>query len=362
MLNKVCGIVGGTKGNGWVVVISRQGFESASKEDWEDVVNKAEDLAPIQESQRSIWTTWRISVDKLTGKAYTILRAMAMLGHGGIGVAVVNGILKAAAAVESGSVKVMFRKVIMKELMHGSSLVWRDEGGAGGRSLYGLHRLMRRFILNDMVRGSTMWTDVYSLALPAVYESVKTELEKEGNSFRALTDVFENNHRELSIHTLALVHHYVLQAQGSEGCDVSRVESIHWYSGRVMGFMGKLEEAAQVWEQLLAILHHQQGRNRRQNSIEGLSDMPHHENRGKEVKSCIATVHDSDDSGHKATGQRSRSASGLEGSVERRPAIHGHNKPHSDIAASLDNLGIVYERMGKLDKALERHEESLEMF
>ncbi len=84
--------------------------------------------------------------------------------------------------------------------MHGSSLAWQDEG-EGIRKAYRMHRLERQFVLIDTVRGSRLWSDVYSLALSVVYEVVKVGLEKKGNSFREFPIVFENNHRELSAHS-----------------------------------------------------------------------------------------------------------------------------------------------------------------
>ncbi len=341
-------------------------FESANKEDWESVMNKTEEVKPIQDSQRSIWTTWKISVQKLSEKARAVLRAMAMLGQGGIREAIVKGILKAATATEDGSsnFKVLFQNVVMKELMHGSSLIWRDkgEGEAEERWMYMMHRLVRRFILNDMGRGSRVWNHVYSVALPAVREVVKTELGKEGKSFTALPDIFENNHRELWTHSLALVHHYVLPAQGSEVRDVPEMKDIHQYSGRVMRFMAKLEEEAQVWEQLLTILHYQQAKTGRRSSNEGLSDVLNQENDGKEVKSRIAVGFDLLGSGPKAIEELNSAASKQEKGLEMGQMVHGHTKPHCDIAKALNDLGVVYRKMGKLDKALEKHEQSLDMY
>ncbi len=42
-------------------------------------------------------------------------------------------------------------------------------------------------------------------------------------------------------------------------------------------------------------------------------------------------------------------------------AIHGREKPHPAIAMSLDNLGNVYRRLGRLEKSQEKHEQSLDM-
>ncbi len=317
-------------------------FESANKkEDWEDVMEKIEDMKPVQDSQRSIWTTWIISVEKLSMEALSVLRAMAILGQGGVEEPIVKGILEVVAADGKDRVTGTFRKVILKELIHGSSLIWRDEGEEGERCTYGMHRLVRRFILIEMVYGSVVWHDVYSTALPVVHEKLKIELEKEGMSFRALPDVMVDNLRELSAHSLALVHHHVLPAQRSEVRDVSKVEEIHWCSGMVMRFMGKLEEEAQVWEQLLAILRYQKAENRNRGIASSLNNLG---------VVCIEL------------GQLDKALVTYEQSLEMFREIYGHNKPHHAIAASLNNLGYLYEAMGKLDKALETYEQSLEMY
>ncbi len=103
-----------------------------------------------------------------------------------------------------------------------------------------MHRLEQRFIVCDMERGSGLWHEVYSFTLVRVHEAVETELGMEGKSFKQLPAVFDNNHREISLHTIALVHHCMLPAHGCEVQDVSKVEEIHRYSGKTMEFAGKL--------------------------------------------------------------------------------------------------------------------------
>ncbi len=374
-LKKLCGDVDGHGFGGLPLAIVQAGsfiaqfnysfagylnlFESANKA-WEDVMNKTEELKSIRESQRSIWTTWKISVEKLSRKAYTALRAMAMLGPGGIGEAIVNGILKAAAADGGDSMEGMFRNVIVKELMHGSSLIWPDEVDGEERPMYTMHRLVRRFILSGMVRGSAVWNHVHSLALLAVHECVRIELEEEGNSFSELPDVFEKNHREFATHCLALSHHYSLRRQGDDMQHVSEVEEIHLYGGRIMKFMGKWEKEIQVWEQYLAILQRQEEENRR-SCVERFLKVWCRRNRGKELNSRIARVYDSLGVAVMEAGNLIDAASKLEKGLAMKRAVHGHKKPHPDIATSLNNLGLVYEQMGELEKALEKHEESLAM-
>ncbi len=79
-----------------------------------------------------------------------------------------------------------------------------------------MNRHVRRFVLNEIVHVSAVCNYAFSLALPAVHETVKIELEEEGTSFCELPDVFENGHCELSVHSLALVLHHMLPAKGSQ--------------------------------------------------------------------------------------------------------------------------------------------------
>ncbi len=332
-------------------------FESANrKEDLEDIMNKTDEVKLIQDSQRSIWTTWKISVKILSGTACMVLQAMAMLGQGGIGEAIMNKILRAATANGGVTIEAMFRNVIKKELMHGSSLIWCDEGERQGACMFKMHRLVQRFILNDMVRGSAI-----SLTLRAVREVVKTELEKEGNSFCELPDVFENSHRELSTYTLALVHHYMLPAPARDLQDVSELEDFHWYTGKGTEFMGNWEEEVQAWDHLLIILHHQQTEKQRRRLSVCLVDARYRRNQEKKEKIRIVGVYCNMGFALRRIGKLDSAASKHEQGLEIRRAIYGYGKPHPVIASSLNSLGNVYLQMEKMDKALENHEQSLEM-
>ncbi len=76
----------------------RDMFENTNRiEDMQELMRNTEEVKPIQESQRSIWTTWRISVGQLSNEAYSVLRAMAMLSPGGVGEVVMKGIVKKKA-------------------------------------------------------------------------------------------------------------------------------------------------------------------------------------------------------------------------------------------------------------------------
>ncbi len=333
-------------------------LKNANSKEWEDFMKKSDELKLVRDSQRSIWTTWKISVEKLSGTACVVLQAMAMLGQGGIEESIVKGILKAAAADGGGNEEKMFLNLFVQELMHGSSLIWCDEGEGEGRNMFRMHRLVQLFILNNIVRGSTVWENAYSLALRGLHHCVETELQKESKSFYELPDVLENNHRELAAHSLALVHHHVLPVKGNEIRNVSEATEIYWYCGNVMQFTGKLEGEVRVWEHLSAIFIHQDAEYRRRNCIERLLDVWYRRNRGKEVKSSIARVYNQLGSAYMRDGSLRRAALKLEQSLKMRRAIHGRFKPHPDIAMSLNDLGNVYQLIGKLDKALKKHKES----
>ncbi len=324
-------------------------------EDMQDIMRNTEEVKPIRESQRSIWTTWKISVGQLSGDAYEVLRVMAMLGPGGVGVPILEGILEGVAADAGRSVDWMFRNIVVGELIHGSSLICRYAGQGQEGDMYRMHRLVRLFVVSDMERGSAEWNEVYSLALVCVHEAVEFELENDGKSFRELPDVFGNNHLEIASHAIGLVHHHTLPAQGAEIRDVSKVEEIHRYSGGVMKFMGKVEEEVQVWERLVDVLEHRQAAKRsRSRELCFLDD-------GSEVKSSNSTSWSTFEGAPMRSGKLNDEALKHEQSLELLLAIQRRNKPYSDIGASLDNLGSVYGKLGKLDKALEKHEQSLQM-
>ncbi len=117
-------------------------FKNAKRvEDMQNIMKNTEDMKPIRESQRSIWTTWKMSVGRLSGKAYGVLRAMAMLGAVGVEEAILKGIVKGFARDEEGIGELMFRNVVIKELIHGSSLIFRGEGERDGREGY-MYRML----------------------------------------------------------------------------------------------------------------------------------------------------------------------------------------------------------------------------
>ncbi len=338
------------------------------REGMQDIMNVREEVRRIRELQRSIWTTWKISVEKISEKAYTVLRAMAVLGSAGVGKAIVKGILEAATANGDGVVEEMFRKVILEELMRGSALIWCDEGEGEGecqaRRIYKMHRLVRRFVLSDMRRGSALWNEVYSVALGTVHESVETELGKEGKSFTLLPDVFGSNHHEFVAHALALVDNYTLRRPGNDMGHGSKVEDIHQYCGALMRFMGKPRVEVEVWEHLLDILHCREAESRKKSYSARFWDIWYRRsqgNQGKELQCSIAGAYYSQGGAMRRIGELDDAASVLERSLEMYRAIHGYNKAHADIASSLYDLALVYCDQGMLERAAELHEQSLDM-
>ncbi len=78
-------------------------------------------------------------------------------------------------------------------------------------------------------------------------------------------------------------------------------------------------------------------------------------------QSCIAGVYYALGNALMRNGKLNDAASKHEQSLEIVLLIHGHDKPHPVIVASLRNLGCVHEEQGKLEKALEKYENCLEM-
>ncbi len=218
-----------------------------------------------------------------------------------------------------------------------------------------MHRLVLRFIVNEIERGSRLWNEVYSFALVSVHETVEKELEMVGKSFEQLPVVFNNNQREIAAHAIALVHHHTLPAEGAQIRNVSQVEDMHWYSGKAMKSLGRVEEEVQVWEGLVNVLEHRQVPDQSKSNSQSLLDVR------TDRESRVAAANDSLGMAFMRNGRLNDATAKLENSLKMRLAIHGPDKPHSDIALSLNNLGLMYEAMGNSDKTLEKYEKSLQM-
>ncbi len=141
------------KGPGWLTDVLNMLKNANSIEDIQDIMNTAEYDMPSIRLPETVWDTWKKIVLKLSGKAYDVLHAMAMLGPGVVGEAMVNGILRAAAADGGGSVDGLFRNVIVGELMLVSSLIRRDEGKGEGICTYRINSAMLPYILNPTILG-----------------------------------------------------------------------------------------------------------------------------------------------------------------------------------------------------------------
>ncbi len=314
-------------------------FRNASrKEDLESIMENLVELTPIREAQRSIWTTWRISVERLSDKAYSILRAMSMLGQTPIAESIVKGILREARD-QGDSVDLMFRNVFMKELVHGSSLVYREE--EHGERVYSMHRLVRRFILGDMQRGSVSWNNVFNLALLSLHNRVDVELKNKKRTFNGVLDFFGDRHREFVPHILAIIDHLALASSGAEVPYVSKVEDLHRYSGYLLRFFGKIQEEVRVWKRFCAVLRRQYGENK--------------------VTDSIIDVHCELGESLMVIGRLDEAVDVLERSLSMCRAVYGDDIAHRNIAKCMNNLGLVYLDQGKLEKAAEMHENSLTM-
>ncbi len=75
------------------------------------------------------------------------ITSMAMLGSGGVADAIVKGVLKRVLADERVIVDQLLRNVVIEELVHGSSLICRNEGEGYVNRLY---RLVQEFILRGI--------------------------------------------------------------------------------------------------------------------------------------------------------------------------------------------------------------------
>ena len=220
-------------------------YENANeKYNLKSIMKNLENITPIRDEQRSILTTWQISVERLSAKAYKVLRAMAMLGAAPVSEPIVKLMLeKASDGIDSE--ETTFREVFMEELVFGSSLVYREEGNKFYS--YGMHRLVRGFVLSNMERGTEVWNDTFNLALLSIHKRVEEVLEADDKGFDDLPDFYElhrsEHHLEFLQHTCSLIDHYSLPSGGHEIKNFSEMVQL-------MKFTSKLcHESYNWWEE-----------------------------------------------------------------------------------------------------------------
>ncbi len=105
----------------------------------------------------------------------------------------------------------------------------------------------------------------------------------------------------------------------------------------------------------MQISHHRQASSGRRSCDGHVSDEENYE------KSLTAYAYSSLGNALLKNGKLDYGISIIEESLEMYITIHGHDKPHPDIARSLNNFGSVFELLARLVKALEKHEQSFKV-
>ena len=304
-------------------------FMSANrKEDLQKIIMNMEELKAIRESQRSIWTTWKISVKQLSETGYAVLQAMAMQGQGCIGEAMMKGILKAAAQ-EGGSAEELYESVVVRELMHGSSLIWRDERRGEGSRTYEMHRLVRRFILNEMVIGQQSKNGRSRIErLLDVFSGTRGVIDSQGRKVISATSILEQT----------------LQIRGA----------IHGYGKPHLDTASTLNNLGLEYERKCELTKAQE---KYQQSL----DMTREIHGDGKPHPHVALLLSNLGRVYMKVGNLDEALEKHKQSLEVRQTIHGKGKPHLDIVMALCHIGEVYHMQKKLNQAADYLEKSLEM-
>ena len=185
-----------------------------------------------------------------------------MLGAAPVSEPIVKLMLeKASDGIDSE--ETTFREVFMEELVFGSSLVYREEGNKFYG--YGMHRLVRGFVLSSMERGTEVWIDTFNLALLSTHERVEELLEADDKNFDDLPNFHEKhlaeNYIEFQPHACSLIDHYSLPNAGHEIEYFSELVQLMKFSSELYCPQYYRLERKKVLESLLAALHYKYGKN-----------------------------------------------------------------------------------------------------
>ncbi len=139
---------------------------------WNDLSHVFETLMDadvVHSGQRTIWTTWKVSMDALDEISRRAIRAVAMLGVGDVPKSLMRCLVNKCVTdgSESNELNALFCKVVKGNLVNGSSLLSEE----AERGSFRLHPLIREYVRFDL---SLLDRCVYQdIALRAVYDTFR---------------------------------------------------------------------------------------------------------------------------------------------------------------------------------------------
>ncbi len=281
------------------------------------------------------WGALEYGVQKLSRKAYDVLYAIAMLGPGYVGEAMMDGILRAATADGGGSVDGLFRTVIMGELMLGTSLIWRKKGKEGNCT-YNMGSDLREYILNPTVLGlhPKSRRSRIRLLVNVGYRRFRGVRNSQWRAIMSIRRLISTTSKlEQTLDARGAIHGY-----GRPHLDkASTLNNL----GLEYERKGELDKALEKLEEGLEMARAMHGHGR---------PHPH-----------LALLLNNLGRVYMKTGKLDKAMQKHIECLEMRQVMVGNGKSHPDIAISLRNIGEVHHLQENLNKAVEFLQQCLEM-
>lgn len=295
-------------------------------------------LGYVNESQRSILTAWKLNVDKLSAGARVILNAVSLLGDE----AMCEGIMKSVLILrKTGSENTVWKESLASDELTSYEKIVLEE-------LVFASSLAQRTSCN---RGEDSFT-IHRLVRMFVLVDMGKGSEKWAAAFnlairsthRFLRILLENagksftdnpsGYGDRQLEILAHAHAIVRHHQDSAPKVLQKeLHDLYSFTGVCLKWSARFREAQSLYHKLLVTLREIYGNN---------EDGVH--------PGIAASLHNMG-SVYEAQGKLEEAESMYEKSLGMKYSVRGEDGLHPDIAASLHNMGSVYMAQGKLEEA-----------
>lgn len=310
-------------------------YESSSKQEKLDtLLRKSNEFDPVRPEQRAVLTTWKMSVELLSPRAFEVLRTISLLGNILLPEFILKAILEKISKSDD-SVVCSFRHVVIDELVYGSYLLqWRKAD-----SSFDMYHLVRQFLILELQNNNKeTWSTFSNILLLTMHECVHSHLRKLGFSFIAFPE--EPNDRLVLYleHVLSVVHLFT-QDIGSRSSFhyISQLHDILKYAVTSLSSLGRANEENTVALNHVKILRSYELKN--VDTSERKSGL-----RSIDLAHALGML----GSSYLRVGKVSDAEAAIQECYEIQVAIHGSNTPEHGIAKSLQYLGLIAKILGKL--------------
>lgn len=208
----------------------------------------------LHDEQRSIWTTWKISLSTMTNKARRTLNVIALCSN----FEIVSSLIKKVVDEirdEIFPLEVAYLNLVMGQLVAKGSLLQVRTGL--GEEVFDVHPLIREFIRIDL----NAKEEELMRAVEVGVDSIQFWIKQWCSNVRSPSEEMLENIRKVVDHAMRItLPCFDETLEKIEVCNTARAIDLVFFTQRSLEHMGRLDETAQISKKLMKLLEKRHGK------------------------------------------------------------------------------------------------------